>query len=82
MTADAVLVHYARRRGVRSGIWPVWARLLSRRRAPGDRGVGDTAEHVHGLLGSDGFGVWYAAVFGRRPCVRCPGELNRVFPYS
>lgn len=63
-------------------IWPIWARLLKRRRAPGDRGVGDTAEHVHGLIGSDGFALWYWAVFRRPPCLKCPNQLNQLYPYE
>lgn len=62
--------------------WPVWARVLERQRALGDRGVGDTAEHVHGQVGTDAFALWYWAVFGRAPVLNCPAELNRLFGYS
>jgi hypothetical protein len=62
--------------------WPAWAQELAQHRAPGDRGVGDTAEHVHGLMGSETFLAWYRGQFGKRPCAKCPAKWNRQYPYS
>ena len=62
--------------------WPIWARILSRRRADGDRGVGDTVERVVGLIGSEPFAFWHYCVFGAaRPHPKCPARWNKLYPY-
>lgn len=62
--------------------WPQWAVELAQHRAPGDIGLGTTAEHVHGLVGSPGFGAWYRGIFKKAATPRCPQRLNRLFRYS
>ena len=63
--------------------WPLWARIASRFRTNGDRGVGDTIEHWQGIMGSDQFKVWHLAVFGTlKTCPQCPARWNRQFPYE
>jgi hypothetical protein len=55
--------------------------IITKRKQPGERGVGDT---IHRMMGGPGekFEVWFAAVFGRS--CGCPDRiawLNRKFPY-
>ena len=62
--------------------WPVWARVISRRRLPGDRGLGDTVEHVVGLVGMEDFAFWHYCVFGpTKVCLECPSNWNALYPY-
>lgn len=64
------------------GGWPSWAKLLRTMKADGERGVGDTAERLFGLFGSDQFTKWHAAVFDR-PCpAQCPKVWNDRFGYA
>ena len=80
MTTPEIQAYY---RVKRAGNWPMWARLIRSRRLPGDRGVGDTVEHLHGLIGSDGFRFWHYCVFGdRRACPKCPSQWNKRYPYN
>jgi len=63
--------------------WPLWARIASRFRVEGDRGVGDTIEHWQGIMGSGQFKVWHLAVFRTlKHCPSCPLRWNRQFPYT
>lgn len=62
--------------------WPVWAKLLRSLRHDSDRGVGDTAERLFGLFGTEQFKRWHVEVFGT-PCrSECPKEWNARFPYE
>lgn len=63
-------------------VWPQWARLLECQKVAGERGVGDTAERLFGLWGSDAFKAWHVKFFGH-PCVsECPKEWNAAWPYK
>jgi len=63
--------------------WPVWARIASRNRCAGDRGIGDTIEHWQGLMGSARFAFWFYCVFGpKKPCPSCPKVWNEQYAYK
>lgn len=62
--------------------WPIWARIIARRRLPGERGLGDTAERLHGVMGGQNFATWHYCVFG--PGITpddCPRHWNARWPY-
>lgn len=62
--------------------WPVWARLIARRRANGEKGVGDTVERIIGPAVSDAFKVWHYAIFKRDcKCEQRKAQWNARFPY-
>lgn len=62
--------------------WPRLARLVHRRRRPGERGVGDTIERLLGASG-ERFKVWFKRITGYDcGCDDRRDKLNASYPYS
>lgn len=62
--------------------WPDWANVIAAQKNETENGVGDTAERVVGLVGSNEFRNWYRLHVGDGRPPRCCAALNNRFPYN
>ncbi len=61
--------------------WPLWAVVVSKTRAPQDRGVGDTIARQ--IIGGATFKTWFKSTFGMScGCTERQGSLNQKYPYA
>ena len=66
--------------------WPklvqVAVRVMSKKKADGEVGVGDTVKRILGVAGEI-YKVWFYAVFGSKcGCTNRQAWLNQQFPYT
>ena len=62
--------------------WPMWALRLSRRRKPGDAGVGDTAQRKYARWGGEIYKRFMRKIGKSCGCNAAQASWNAMYPYS